>query len=166
MSHWEQQTSGNRTRIAFRSEGAVCTNAYTISQRRSRKALYHMLMQLYNMPIDWGLINLCKDAKYGFNCISPWPQPVGVSHPAGNTAQWSDIGYGPESEKFVEPEKYSHLVYPVRMKIPDMLDGKTAFRSQYPELAPPMSIAETGAAVSHGEILDVGIESRNRPPTD
>jgi hypothetical protein len=119
-----------------------------------------MSMQLYNMSIDWSQINLCKDAKHEFNCISPWPQLVGVSHPAGNTAQGSDIGYGPESEKFVEPEKYSHPVYTVRMNIPDMFDGKTVFRSQYPDLAPPLSIAEIGAAVGHGEIQDVGVGPR------
>ncbi|KIW84386.1 hypothetical protein Z517_03636 [Fonsecaea pedrosoi CBS 271.37] len=155
MSHWESGPHGNnRTRIVFHSEGGVCTAAYAISQKGARKALYYLSMIPYNSPVDWGLATLCKNKEYEFNCVSPWPQLVGVSRPTANTAKWSDIGYGPDSERVVEEGSSLHLVYPMRQNIPNFLHGKTVFRSQYPDIAPPMSIKEIGKAVGHVEILE------------
>ena len=155
MTHWESGPDGvNHTRIVFRSEGAVCTAAYAISQRGARKALYHMSMEPYNSAVDWGLINLCKNKEYDFTCISPWPQLVGVSRPTANTAKWSDIGYGSDSDRTVEQGTSLHLVYPTRQNIGNMLKGKKVFDSLYPDWAPPASIIEIGKAVGHIEILE------------
>ncbi|ETI28870.1 hypothetical protein G647_01322 [Cladophialophora carrionii CBS 160.54] len=155
MTPWEKgPDGGNHTRIVFRSEGAVCTAAYAISQKGARKALYHMSMVPYNSPIDWGLANLCKNKEYNLTCISPWPQLVGVSRPTANTAKWSDIGYGPDDQRQVEEGQSLHLVYPMRQNIPNLLQGKEIFDSRYPDIAPPRSIREIGSAVGHIEILE------------
>ena len=50
-----------------------------------------------------------------------------------------------------------HLVYSTRQNIPNMLEGKTVFGSQYPEFAPPMEIKDIGKATGYPEILDRGI---------
>lgn len=155
MTYWENKPGGaNHTRIIFHSEGAVCTAAYAISQRGARKAIYHMSMEPYNSPVDWGLANLCKNPQYNFTCVTPWPQIVGVSRPTANTAKWSDIGYGPDSERQVEQGASLHLVYPTRQNINNMLYGKKVFNSQYPEYAAPKTVEEIGKAVGHFEILD------------
>jgi GR25 family glycosyltransferase involved in LPS biosynthesis len=155
MTPWENtHDGGNRTRIVFHSEGAVCTAGYAISQKGARKALYHMSMVPYNSPVDWGLVNLCKNKEYNFTCISPWPQLVGVSRPTANTAKWSDIGYGPDDQRQVEAGQSLHLVYPMRQNIPNLLQGKEVFDSRYPDFAPPRSIKEIGTAVGHVEILE------------
>ena len=155
MTPWEYgPDGGNHTRIVFHSEGAVCTAAYAISQRGARKALYHMSMNPFNSPIDWGMAGLCKNKKYDFTCISPWPQLVGVSRPTANTAKWSDIGYGLDSERTVEEGTSLHLVYPTRQNMANMLAGKTIFESRYPQFAPPRSIKDIGKAVGYGQILD------------
>lgn len=155
MTPWEKgPDGGNHTRIVFRSEGGVCTAGYAISQRGARKALYHMSMTPYNSPLDWGLIELCKNKEYDFTCISPWPQLVGVSRPTSNTAKWSDIGYGPDSERTVEEGTSLHLVYPMRQNIANLLHGRKKFDSRYPDFAPPMSVEEIGSAIGHAEILE------------
>jgi GR25 family glycosyltransferase involved in LPS biosynthesis len=155
MTPWEKgPDNGNRTRIVFHAEGAVCTAAYAISQRGARKALYHMSMTPYNSPVDWGLINLCKNAEYDFTCIASFPQLIGVSRPTANTAKWSDIGYGSDADRTVEEGHSLHLVYPVRQNIPNFLEGKTIFESKHPEFAPPRSIPEIGSAIGHIEILE------------
>ncbi|KAL2392095.1 hypothetical protein ABEF95_012535 [Exophiala dermatitidis] len=156
MSHWESGPNGDeRTRIVFRSEGAVCTAGYAISQRGARKALYYMSMEPYNAPIDWGFADLCKNSKYNFTCIAPFPQLVGVSRPTSNTSKWSDIGYGNDAERAVEPANAQHLVYSTRLNIANFLAGKTVFDSQYPDATPPqLDIKEIGGAVGHVEELD------------
>ncbi|KIX95985.1 uncharacterized protein Z520_08240 [Fonsecaea multimorphosa CBS 102226] len=167
MSHWESGPHGNnRTRIVFHSEGGVCTAAYAISQKGARKALYHLSMVPYNSPVDWGLAGLCKNKEYDFTCVSPWPQLVGVSRPTANTAKWSDIGYGPDSERVVEQGRSLHLVYPVRQNILNFLHGKTIFNSLYPDIAPPMSIKEIGKAVGHTEILEFSVGPFQKPPEE
>ncbi|KIW86580.1 uncharacterized protein Z519_12811 [Cladophialophora bantiana CBS 173.52] len=154
MSHWQTgPDGGERTRIVFRSEGAVCTAAYAISQKGARKALYHLSMVPYNAPIDWGLANLCKNKEYNFKCISPWPQLVGVSRPTSDPAKWSDIDSLPDSESTVKEGRSYHLVYSVRQNVPLWLNGTIVFHSGNPDIAPPMEISDIGKATGHPEIL-------------
>ncbi|KIW22001.1 uncharacterized protein PV07_12599 [Cladophialophora immunda] len=153
-SHWRTgPDGGSRTRIVFRSGNAACTAAYAISQKGAKKALYYLSMVPYNDPIDLRLAALCKSKV---KCISPWPQLVGVSWPTGNAAKWSDIGYGPDSEATVQEGKSLHLMYSVRQNLPNMLEGQTVFDSQYPRIAPPMSIEDLGSATGYPETLEPG----------
>jgi len=124
-----------------------------------------MSLEPYNSPVDWGLVNLCENKKYDFTCVSPWPQLIGVSRPTANTAKWSDIGYGPDEGRVVEQGKSLHLVYPTRLNLPNMLDGKKIFDSQYPEWAPSATIEEIGKAVGHAEILDIEELPKQDEPT-
>ncbi|EXJ79110.1 hypothetical protein A1O3_08611 [Capronia epimyces CBS 606.96] len=163
MSHWEQGPNGdNRTRIVFNSEGGVCTASYAISQQGARKALYHMSMEPYNSPIDWGFSNLCKDSAYNFTCVSVFPQIVGVSRPTSNTSKWSDIGYG--EDRGVEPANAPHLVYSTRLNMGNLLAGKTVFDSQYPDVTPAqLDIKDIGKAVGHIEVLELEPEPKSEP---
>lgn len=155
MSHWEGPNENNRTRIVFASEGGVCTAGYAISQRGARKMLYHMSMLPYNSPVDWGLANLCKNEQYDFHCVSMFPQLVGVSRPLGNSSKWSDIGYGNEAERTVEPASSLNLVYSTRLNMLKLLEGKKMFDSQYYPVTPEeMNIQDIGAAVGHIQVLD------------
>ncbi|EXJ96335.1 hypothetical protein A1O1_01461 [Capronia coronata CBS 617.96] len=156
MSRWERGPNGdNQTRIVFSAEGGVCTAAYAISQQGARKALYHMSMEPYDSPIDWGFANLCKDKAYNFNCVSVFPQLVGVSRPTANTSKWSDIGYGDDANRGVESANAQHLVYSTRLNMANLLAGKTVFDSQYPDSTPPqLDIKDIGRAVGHIEVLD------------
>lgn len=156
MSHWETGPDGDKqTRIIFNSEGGVCTAGYAISQRGARKALYHMSMLPYNSPVDWGFANLCKNKVYDFTCVSVFPQLIGVSRPLGNSSNWSDIGYGDDAERQIEPASSQHLVYSTRLNMGNLLDGKTVFDSQYPDVTPPqMEIKDIGRAAGHIEVLD------------
>jgi len=155
MTHWEGPSANNQTRIIFNSEGGVCTPAYAISQRGARKSLYHMSMIPYNSPVDWGFANLCKNKENDFTCVSVFPQLVGVARPMGNSSKWSDIGYGNEAERTVEPASSQHLVYSTRLNMGNLLEGKTVFDSQYPDVTPPhMDIKDIGSAVGHIEVLD------------
>lgn len=156
MSHWEEGPNGDkRTRIVFNAEGGVCTAAYAISQQGARKALYHMSMEPFNNPIDWGFANLCKDNAFNFVCVSVFPQLVGVSRPTSNTSKWSDIGYGEDAQRAVESANAQHLVYSTRLNMANLLAGKTVFDSQYPDATPPqLDIKDIGKAVGHAEVLE------------
>ena len=156
MSHWEAGPDGDKqTRIVFNAEGGVCTAGYAISQRGARKALYHMSMLPYNSPVDWGFANLCKHKAYDFTCVSVFPQLIGVSRPLGNSSRWSDIGYGSDADRQIEPANSQHLVYSTRLNMGNLLDGKTVFDSQFPDITPPqMDIKDIGRAIGHIETLD------------
>jgi GR25 family glycosyltransferase involved in LPS biosynthesis len=154
MTHWEGGPEGdNSTRIIFNSMGGVCTAAYAISQQGARKALYHMSMLPYNLPVDWGFAGLCADRSVDFICVSIFPQLVGVSRPTANTAKWSDIGYGNDDNRMVEEANALHIVYSTRLNMAKLLDGDTVFDSQYPDLRPPLDIQVIGAAVGHIEVI-------------
>ncbi|KIW50872.1 hypothetical protein PV05_09653 [Exophiala xenobiotica] len=155
MSHWEGPNGDNKTRIVFRSEGAVCTAGYAVSQQGARKILYHMSMMPYNSPVDWGFADLCKDMRYNFTCVSVFPQLIGVSRPTANTSKWSDIGYGDDSQRTVEAANSPHLVFSTRLNMANLLAGRTVFDSQYPDSTPPqMNIEDIGSAVGHVEELN------------
>ena len=155
MSHWEGPNGDNKTRIVFRSEGAVCTAGYAVSQQGARKILYHMSMMPYNSPVDWGFADLCKDMRYNFTCVSVFPQLIGVSRPTANTSKWSDIGYGDDSQRTVEAANSPHLVFSTRLNMATLLAGRTVFDSQYPDSTPPqMNIEDIGSAVGHVEELN------------
>ncbi|OQV10031.1 hypothetical protein CLAIMM_14086 [Cladophialophora immunda] len=133
MSYWRTSPDGGeRTRIVFYSEGAVCTAAYAISQKGARKAIYHLSMVPYNAPVDWGLANL-----------------FGVSRPTSDTAKWSDIETPSDSESIVKDGQSYHLVYPVRQNLRRWLNDTTVFESQYPDIAPPMEINDIVDTQAH-----------------
>ncbi|KAI1614529.1 hypothetical protein EDD36DRAFT_230957 [Exophiala viscosa] len=155
MSYWEGQDGDNTTRIVFNSGGAVCTAGYAVSQQGARKILYHMSMVPFNNAIDWGYAELCKDKRYNFNCVSVFPQLIGVSRPTGNSSKWSDIGYGDESTRTVRSAHSQYLVYSTRLNIANLLEGRTVFDSQYPTL-PRLDISDIGSASGHVEVLDGG----------
>lgn len=158
MTHWESGPNGdNQTRIIFNSEGAVCTTGYALSQRGARKALYHLSMVPYNSAVDWGLAGLCKNEEYDFTCVSVFPQIFGVSRPTAHTSKWSDIGYGNEADRVVEEANSQHLVYSTRLNMKNLLQGKTVFDTQYPDVVSSMDIKDIGKAVGHVEVLDAQV---------
>jgi len=160
MTYWEGPNGDNQTRIVFKSEGGVCTAGYAISQQGARKILYHMSMMPFNHQLDWGYADLCKNKEFDFNCVSVFPQLVGVFHTAGNSSKWSDIGYGDESANQVEPASAQHLVFSTRLNMDTLLQGKTVFRSQYNDILPvQMDLKDIGAAVGHVE-FDFNVEEQ------
>ncbi|KAJ9601863.1 hypothetical protein H2200_013636 [Cladophialophora chaetospira] len=154
MSHWRTgHDNGDQTRVVFRSEGAVCTAAYAISQKGARKALYSLSMIPYNAPVDWGIANLCKSKQYDFTCISSWPQLIGVSRPTSHIAKWSDVERGTDFEDEIREGGSHHLMYSVRQNIPEWLNGKTIFRSSHSDVGPPLPIDDIGKATGYAETL-------------
>jgi hypothetical protein len=153
MRHWKDQI---QTRVIMSQHDGTCTASYAISLAGARKVLYHMSMQPYDAPVDWGYADMCREKKSGFNCIAPYPTIVGVYRPAGSASKSSDIE---ESGDTVNEEaKSGHLVYSLRMNLDRLLTGQSVMKASKDtsELTgvQEMDIDSIGRAIGHEQIVD------------
>lgn len=117
-------------------------------------------MRPYNSPVDWGYANLCTNESINYNCISVFPQIIGVSRPTGVMAKNSDISDGGDigdegdTSSTIREARSHHVVYSTRLNMERLLRGSKVFRSQFPEITgADKHLEEIGAAVGHCEVL-------------
>jgi GR25 family glycosyltransferase involved in LPS biosynthesis len=171
LSHWESGPNGNNhTRIVFKSGYGFCTASWAISLRGAEKILYSLSMVPFSQPVDLGVGDMCKDNTMNITCISPFPNIVGVSKPAGGIERGSDIGAegsnrGNEyvrrddkkaQSKAREKATSERVVFSTRLNMQRLLNGSTEFESGYPDFVGPlMSLEDLASVEGHGEYLDI-----------
>lgn len=130
----------NTTRIIYPSNGGTCTYAYALSYRGAQKVLFHLSMNLYASPVDWGLHDMCDHPERGFKCISVFPQLVDTHRSAGTEAKDSDIGR-PGLEPQVRHKGMSfNIVHSTRLNVPHLIANEMdKIESQWPGEIPELS---------------------------
>ena len=111
------------TRIVFFSAGNTCTYSYALSYHGAAKILKYLSMDIFNMPIDYGLREMCETPDRGFKCISVFPQIFGEHKPAGANERDSDIAGSDKTS--VRTKGYSlNTVHSTRLNVEHLMDGR------------------------------------------
>ncbi|KAI1277497.1 hypothetical protein F5Y07DRAFT_363145 [Xylaria sp. FL0933] len=125
----------NHTRVTHHTQEGICSLAYAINQRSARKLLYEVGLKRVNTAFDIMLRWFCEGAgnpNRGYhNCLTTQPSLFQIHLPAGPKKSNSDIadhGQG-DQEKKTEIIRWS-----VRMNTEALLDGRTDFVDQYPDV--------------------------------
>ena len=156
MHFWEEDPVWDtQTRVVFTHSTPLCTWAYGVSLSGARKILYRLSLVPFNDSYDTGVQKMCETRDLNFSCIGVYPSIVGNSFPAGGTNRQSDIDGPPEADPPLEQAISGRIVFSTRLNLVELIEGKTRFRSQFPEATgAEMEIGEIGGAIGHAEVLD------------
>ena len=117
------------SRIMYHASGGTsCLYAYGLSLRGAQKALYYLSMGSTALQIDIGMDALCRDPKYGFECVGVFPQLVDVYRLHGEAAVVdTDIGDGEDRREGGKGGMYTwNIKYSIRLNSKRLVDEQEA----------------------------------------
>ncbi|KAI0104273.1 hypothetical protein GGR51DRAFT_522185 [Nemania sp. FL0031] len=125
----------DHSRVTHHVQDGTCSLAYAINQRSARKLLYEAGLKDVNAAFDLLLRWFCEgtgEPNRGYhNCLTTTPSLFSIHLPAGPKKYNSDISDHGEGD---QEERTELLRWSVRMNAKALLDGRTDFVDQYPDV--------------------------------
>ena len=145
-SHWfnwgdipDMSPYDNSTRVVYFNAASICLFGHALSLHGAQKVLKYLSMDIFNRPVDIGMMQMCNDPKRKFKCISVFPQLIADHRPAGNKDKDSDIII-PEPGGDVRQQGFTNnIVHSARLNAEALMDRNyDAITSQWPNETLPL----------------------------
>jgi hypothetical protein len=124
----------NHTRVVHHVQEGICSLGYAITQAGARNLLYSVGLNDVTDPYDILLRQFCEGSggrRYN-NCLTVQPSLFFHHRPAGSMAAESDIS--DHGEDFRDKAVTDVIRWSTRMNWDALLDGRTDFVDQYPDV--------------------------------
>ncbi|KAI0972727.1 hypothetical protein F4678DRAFT_50007 [Xylaria arbuscula] len=125
----------NHTRVTHHTQEGICSLGYAVNRRSARKLIYEVGLKHVNTAFDIMLRWFCEgigDPNRGYhNCLTTQPSLFQIHLPAGPKKHNSDIADHGEGD---QEKKTEVLRWSVKMNTEALVDGRTDFVDQYPDV--------------------------------
>lgn len=126
----------DHARVVHHIQDGVCSLAYAVSQRGARAMLHEIGLKNFNAAFDLLLHWSCsgENGRDYHRCLTVQPPLIQHHRPAGLKSAQSDIsghGEGMNEKAWTEEIRWS-----VRMNAEALIEGRTDFIDQYPDVLP------------------------------
>ncbi|KAI1124004.1 hypothetical protein F5Y10DRAFT_250650 [Nemania abortiva] len=122
-------------RITHHVQDGTCSLAYAINQRSARKLLYEAglkdVISAFDITLRWFCEGTGEPNRGYHNCLTTSPSLFSIHLPAGPKKHNSDISDHGDGD---QEERTELLRWSVRMNAKVLIDGRTDFVDQYPDI--------------------------------